>query len=132
MPCNCDYMEPNSREVNSKETCENLRYTLRSLDLAIPQWITKAANDCYGNPDKLNEAVVMLCKLCGEMTKLQQDTIIYDGRSEDARKLADWWQKHQTADKKRELEDKKRREKVELKISALSKLTKEEKAALLE
>ena len=58
------------------------------------------------------------------------EAVVYDGRNPEARKLADWWDHHQTADAEREAEEVHRRNNEVLLAQALSKLTPEEIAAL--
>jgi hypothetical protein len=100
MPCKCDYMEPNEREIASKTAAEHICYVFPKLKIKVERWITTAKNEYYGNRDKADELVDMLCSTCRKMTKDQKDTIMYDGRSPKARKLADWWDLHKKQDKK--------------------------------
>jgi len=48
----------------------------------------------------------LTAELCGLLGRLDEETtnkIVYDARSRDSRRLADWWEAHQIADQKREL-----------------------------
>lgn len=102
MPCNSDYMNPTAREAQSKRTCHLLAYALGQKGLAVPDWVRSAAVNSYGNVERLDEAVQLLCELCKQMTKEEQDSIIYDARIRTSRDLANWWEEHQNADIARE------------------------------
>jgi hypothetical protein len=130
MPCNCDHLEPNQYEIESKLACQLLTYALPLVNKDVPEWIIKGANDFYGNYRKLEEATMMLCNLCRSMDENKKDEVIYNGRNSEARKLADWWDKHEKADALKNKKEKEKLEKEVLKDSALKKLTPEERAAL--
>lgn len=122
MPCNCDHLEPSAQERESSRVCQLL---VKFMD-SPPPWVISAAESPYGYIWKANEATRMLCELCAEL----DDSVIYDGKNPDARKLADWWDAHKIADAKR-----KEREATEVqrKIDAaagLAKLTPAERKAL--
>ena len=126
MPCDSSYMNPNCAEEDSREAAGHLVYINSIKKLDLPEYVKEAAKDFYGNQHKLNDIVVLLCKTISEMTEDELNTIVYNGRSKQSRDLANWWETHQAADRKRikkEEADKKRRELIE---SAKSKLTPEE------
>lgn len=121
MPCNSSYLEPNAREKDSQEAASFLVYLARKGVGKVGPAIKETADEFYGNPKMLNSLVVKLCKLLKSMKKPQLDKLVYDGRNSQARALADWWEKHQEADKKRAkkpdpLEAKERREYKRLKL----------------
>ena len=131
MPCNSEYLEANSQEEESRKACELLVYSLTAMGQpakTIPAWIKKGAKEYYGVPNRLNELVRMLCATCREMTKAQEDKIVYDGRNAKARQLAEWWDAHQKADRARLRKEAVTRRRKKLK--ALKKLTKAEREAL--
>lgn len=130
MGCRSDYMEANAQEVNSKETAQHLVYVLTKLKKKVPEDITKAANDYYGNPGMLNEMVVQLCELLTNLDDKTRDVIVYDGKDKQSRQLADWWDEHQAADKQRIAQEKLEKERKALIKQAKSKLTAKEIAAL--
>lgn len=101
MPCDSGYLAPRGDEIASKETAQNLVYVLKALHREIPEWIRSASEHLYGAPRQLNELVVLLCELCTNMTHQEQNRIIYDGKNKQARQLADWWDEHLEADRKR-------------------------------
>ena len=130
MPCDSSYMNPNRAEENSKEAAEHLVYINSIKKIDLPEYVKDAAKNFYGNQHKLNDIVVLLCKTVSEMTEDELNTIVYNARSRKSRQLADWWETHQTADRKRiEKENQKierDKRKKELIESAKSKLTPEE------
>ena len=64
------------------------------------------------------------------MSKKKQDEFIYNARVKESRDLADWWEEHQGADRKREAKEKKAKKEADLRKKALSKLTAAERKAL--
>lgn len=126
MPCNCDHMEPNKHEIESKKACQCARYLLRTMNLDVPDWVEEGAEDYYGIPFKMEEVTILLCKLCSEI----DDSIIYNGRDKEARMTADWWDEHQKADRERIAKEEHERKQNTLRASAAKKLTDEEKDAL--
>lgn len=109
MPCRSDYMEPNAREQESKLVCSLLVYLLPCLKQPVPKRIKEGADYIYGSVAQMDEDTDTLCSLCRNMTDEQSNKFIYDGRTPNARKLADWWEHHQEADRKREAQEAKQR-----------------------
>lgn len=107
MPCNSDYMESTEVEKNSKEVAELIEYIVESG--IIDGWhrpetvepYLKAASENYGNPELLDEMTAFLCKVLSNFNEHQLETIVYNGRNKMSRRLADWWDAHQAADKAR-------------------------------
>lgn len=95
-------MEPSRHEKESRLAAQLLIYALPLAGGGVPQWVIPVAQDLYGDPHRLNELTVMLCSLCRGLSEDDKNRIIYDGRNSDARKLADWWDEHQEADRIRE------------------------------
>ena len=136
MPCDSSHMEPTGKERQSKQAAELIVYAANALTVMgnqtiIPSWISNAAESIYGSSHKVDSLFEILCEMCSNMSTKEQGQIMYDGRNPMARCLADWWDRHQEADAKREAMEKKQKEQVELRRSALAKLTDKEKAALL-
>ena len=136
MPCDSSHMEPTGKERQSKQAAELIVYVANMLcctgkQTVIPSWIRDAAESIYGSSHKVDNLFQILCEMCSKMSTKEQGQIMYDGRNPMARCLADWWDRHQAADVKREDAAKKEREHEELRQSALAKLTDKEKAALL-
>lgn len=139
MGCNSDYMMPHHEEINSKETAQHLVYVFTKMgkEQELPEYVVKAAQEYYGNPQKLNDMVVMLCDTLTHMKKATLEKIVYDAHSKEARTLANWWDEHKEADQKRlEAEakqlahEKQEKEGKALAKKAAAKLTPEELAAI--
>ena len=64
-----DYLEASGQELESKRVCQLLAYLYEKVDKSVPEWVKKAADNYYGNLDRLDEATKMLC--CAG-TKLQE------------------------------------------------------------
>lgn len=127
MACNSDYMEQSELERRLQETAQLYVFAASKLKVDIPEWVTKQAS-CYYASNK--QIVPMLCDLIGSMNETQLDTIVYNARDKMARRLADWWEEHQEADRKRIAAEKKEQREREMKQKALKKLTKKEKQIL--
>lgn len=131
MPCNGNYLNPNERESQSKLVAELLVY-LESKDSSY--WLTdrtrKAAEAYYGDVEKLDAMVSTLCKCISGMTPEVRDKLVYNGYNPTSRKLADWWDHHQEADRVRLLEEKEVKKQERIKEEALEKLSLEEREAL--
>lgn len=144
MGCRNDYMNPTEREVESQLVSQLLQYLLKAAaekgSLQKQQWVLDAnisqqtierinegAWSQYGNASSLDADTALLCNL---LKNIPEDTIVYDGHNADARKLADWWEKHQAADAKREAEEAADVDRAKIRATALSKLTPEEIEAL--
>ena len=74
----------------------------------------------------LDAAASHLCELCKEAP----DKIIYNGRDPQARKLADWWDEHKKSDLERLAKEKEEALSKDARVSALEKLTSDERRAL--
>jgi putative cell wall-binding protein len=120
--------------TQKEKECQNIFKCLRTAfnlkNKTVPAWVVNGADNMYGDLERLNEAVKKLCEMC---PTIDEDKI-YDGRNKEARKLVDWWEEHQEADKKRMLaeqsEEIKAKQKEDLIKSAKSKLNKAEIKAL--
>ena len=102
MPCNSEHMNARPDEVLSRETAKLIVYLNTKLAITTPAWIATAADEYYGAEDRVDEVVALLCTTIRGMTPKQVDAIVYNGKDETARKLADWWDEHQKADAIRE------------------------------
>lgn len=130
MPCKSDYLEASGQELESKRVCRHLIYLFGKTGETVPGWVLEAAEDYYGNVNRLNEATKMLCECCRGLTKVEVEKYIYDAHSEKARGLAGWWERHQEWDARRVKEEKETRARVVARDRALKKLTKVEIEAL--
>lgn len=123
-------MEANEHETESKLVASHLVYVAQALKLKPDASLVKIAKDYYGAPDRVHELTERLCTACQMMTKAQQDRIIYDGRSQDARSLATWWEAHQEADRQKAADAARVATRTTIKAQALAKLTPKERRAL--
>lgn len=131
MPCNCDHMEPNRHEQESRKVAGFLVFIGEKLDISPPpQWVLDAANSPYGNADRVDLLTLTLCDMLTGFSDTVMDLVVYDARNPTSRRLADWWEAHQKADEEREKREKHQEERSKLIESGLSKLTPEERAAL--
>ncbi len=126
MGCNSDHMNPTNKEKDSKEACQHIVYLYKKRGDSPPQWAEEGAESCYGSSKSLNEVAYVLCQMCKETS----EDVIYNGRDPKARKLADWWDSHQEADRKRIAKEDEVTRKEELKKKTLAKLTKDERWSL--
>jgi adenylate kinase len=103
MPCNSDYMNQTDKERQLQETAKLLVYVIESVGAEPSKRVLDAAADYYCKYD----TVPVLCNwIRHELDPEQIDKIMYDGRNPMARRLADWWEKHDEADQKREAAEK--------------------------
>jgi hypothetical protein len=122
MPCNSDYLEPTSRELELKRTAVLYRYALIKLSRPIPEALDTAASSVYGGGDYTAE----LCALIQALDHQGRERLVYNGHDGRSRELADWWEAHRKADSKRaDLA-----ERAQLREQALAKLTDAERRAL--
>lgn len=124
MPCRSDYMEPNGKERQLQETAQLLVYVRMNTNsgVKVSNKLKSAARDIYCRQDYVPE----LCAAIRSLTEEEQARIVYDGRNPEARRLADWWDEHQEADRKRLERQYRQNQRNELRKKALAKLTPEE------
>lgn len=130
MPCNSDYLGPNAKEKNKNEVAKHLVYVLSEQKQHIPDEYKQAAGNIYGQGIDLDEAVRDLCSIIQLMDKKELDEIVYNGRSRESRKLADWWDEHKKADEGRVKLELKAIKDEKIKQKALEKLTPYERKLL--
>jgi hypothetical protein len=128
MPCRSDYLAPTAREEELQKAAQLLIYVLneRGLRKQITKNLTHAAGDSYCTIDFVPE----LCKQLKSMTVDEHERIVYNARSPSSRRLADWWERHQAADRVREQKEQEQVSLTAKKRSALQKLTPEERHIL--
>ena len=130
MACNCEHLNPNRYEIESRIACQNLVYAMGRLNITTPDWVIAGAKHIYGDRARMHELTVMLCDLCRNMTTQQQEEIIYNGRNANARQLAIWWGAHQEADRRRIAREQEEQILQRQRTEALSKLSETDKVAL--
>jgi hypothetical protein len=130
MPCRSDYMEPNEREIESRLVASLLAYVLQAMNISVPTNISSAALNSYGSAENCDVFTARLCSLIKGMNKKQRERIVYNAKNPVSRRLADWWENHQTIDKKREAKEKADAAREKIREAALAKLSPKEKEAL--
>ena len=106
MPCDSSYMEPTIAEQQCRSAANLLIWAYEKTEIHVPEWLKAVANDPYGRGGE--HAMRDLCTLLRGLEKSSPSTferIVYDGRSPDSRKLADWWEEHQRQDLKKPPEE---------------------------
>ncbi len=126
MPCN-DYPDPTPQSRDLQRTTSLLIYTLTKLGHKPAMWMKEQAKNPYAVDER---AITELCALLKAMSNDQLEQIVYDAHSRNARDLANWWEDHQEADRKREKEEAARKKRKNLRQQALEKLTPAERKAL--
>lgn len=97
MPCRSDYMEPTQKERLLQETAQLLGYVLVMTDQDVPGRVADAANNVYCRTD-------LVAELCAQIRAMDEATfnqVVYNARDPRSRRLADWWERHEEADRKR-------------------------------
>lgn len=126
-------MEPNEQEKESKLVLTLLWYVLTVIgetDSLLGFHVKREKDEQYGSPMTIHRDTAALCNYCRKFTAKQAKTILWDGKNPDARKLADWWQKHQKADAKREAKEKADKKRTEGLKKLMAKLSPAERALL--
>lgn len=126
MPCNSDYLNPTNREFELQRTAKLLVFVRKSLGQQIPAELKRAASDIYCKDDYVAE----LCGVLKNLTPALTDRIVYNAQNKTSRGLADWWEEHQEADRKRIASEKRVKLEQKLREKALAKLTPKEKRIL--
>lgn len=110
MGCNSDYMNPTGKEKQLRETAELYAYALRAkhgedADYQMPVKVLEALSTPYTSVDVTSE----LCEFLRKQDLATFESIVYNARNKDSRRLAQWWEDHEAADRKRiaqEIQDK--------------------------
>jgi predicted DNA binding protein len=119
-------MKPSSREIRSQETAQLLLYVHKHLNTQAEKYVRDAAKDTYGNVARLDDMVVELCALLTAMHDTDRDALVYNAKDKTARRLADWWEEHLEADRKRIAQEQKAAKAKTVVETAKGKLTKAE------
>lgn len=109
MPCKSDYLNPSNYEKDCKEIASHIVFISDKLNIEVEEKYREASEDIYGRtsegPLDINAATIHLCSLIKDMDQPQLNSVVYNARDKRSRKLADWWETHVEADKKRLLEE---------------------------
>ena len=108
MPCRCDYLEANQREIESKRVATLLAFVLPQFGMPVPKDVTEASKNYYGDLQRVDSHTEQLCTILDEMTDEQKNKIVYDGRNANSRMLADWYDVHEQHDRIRKSEQEKK------------------------
>jgi hypothetical protein len=135
MPCNSEYMKPTEREIESQLVAGHLLYLLTALnqESRITDEMREAVESCYGAQGKVDEWTALLCGTIRQMTTDEQDEFVYEGKNPSVRRLAEWWERHQAWDVKREAQEllEKERKESENLIQKFKQLPLDEQQRLL-
>lgn len=132
MPCTYDGPEATHFDHAIYRAAPLLVYVREAMNQPIVYWVRQYTHKLlYSGTQEIADGITsMLCEACRNMTEDQKQKIIYDGRNPNARKLADWWEEHQEADRKREAKEAKAAADAAIRKAALAKLTAEERRVL--
>lgn len=111
MPCRSDYMEANALEIESRAVANHLIYVFTKLKQTanITPEIKAASTNYYGDVQKLDVWTALLCSTLRGLSQADTDAIVYNAKDACSRSLADWWERHQAWDLKREADEKKKK-----------------------
>lgn len=128
MPCISDWPKPTEQHQRNQRSAQMMLYVCQKQKRKISITLKQDADDefCHTN------YTVALCGLLKCMPDDERDALIYNARDPQARKLADWWEKHQKQDAVREKVEAEARRIDQLQASAENKLTDDEILALKE
>ena len=127
MPCNSDYMNPNNKEKELQKSAGLLVWLWNELGIEPESWAVNEAADMYASDER---AVTVLCDVLKGLDDSSLDRIVYNGRNKMARKLADWWDEHQEADRIRENKEALAETTKNLRRSGIARLSWAERVAL--
>lgn len=122
MPCNSEYLEPTGRERELRRTAKLYVYVLVKIGQPTLPKLLESVNNIYTSEDYVSE-------LCATLRRLKLDdptrfnNLVYNAHDKDSRNLADWWEDHQEADRKREAKEQAKIDGDKVLESALAKLT---------
>jgi hypothetical protein len=119
-------MRATGTEEYNKLTAELLVYLRQQVGQDVNGSIHADAQNYYGGADYTRD----LCEILRSLSESDVDKIVYNARNAMARKLADWWEEHQEADRKREAKEAEEAKKEAIRKEALATLSDEAKDAL--
>jgi hypothetical protein len=121
MPCRSDgYFSESQLDKEVNCVAQLLIYVYDKLKRIayLDYYIKQAAVETYPkiSRDELDKMTSLLCSTIKGLSKTELDDIVYNGRSKESRRLADWWDKHQEFDKLREEKERKHIENAQHKL----------------
>lgn len=120
MPCRSDYMEPTAAEKHRRDAAKLAVYLDGATGVQTPPAVERTLDNAYPTSDV---AVEYLCRRLRSLSEDEVNTVVYNGRSADARRLADWYEAHKVEDQKREAIEARRVERMNLSRSIIAKLS---------
>lgn len=130
MPCNSDYLNPTEVEQERRLAAALLIHVLECLDETVSPKLRKAADDIYADGQDNIPALCARLKRLSEESPSAFERIVYNAKSRESRDLANWWEEHLEADRKRLEAERDAANRRAVKQSAMGKLTKAERDAL--
>ena len=130
MPCDSSYMNPTAEEENRQQVSSLICFVDSKLGIETPKNIKKAAKHIYGEGVDLDTITEHLCTKLSNLTKKQTHEITSNAREKRSRDLADWWEEHLEADRKRLQRELKAKKDAKTKAEAIKKLTPHERKVL--
>lgn len=105
MPCDSSYMAPTGYELEIVATAKLLKYIALDLGHEVDPTVGRLSQD--RNYTEVTRAVgdklvATLCRVMHELPDEVVERLAYVNRCREARQLADWWEEHQAADRKRD------------------------------
>jgi hypothetical protein len=124
-------MAQTPKEAALQHTAELCVYVAERAHRELPPAIAGQADECYckdvGQVEWLCETLRYL--EAHDDAPITFEKLVYNGRHEMSRRLADWWEEHKAADEARERAEADTVRRAELRASVLAKLTEEEREA---
>lgn len=126
MGCRSDYMMPTGKERLLQETAILLGYVLEETGQPVPRPVHAASKDIYCRTDFVPD-------LCTAIRAMDVDTflrVVYNPYNKESRQLADWWERHEAADRQRQAKEAEDLLKQEFYERVIAKLNDDEIAVL--
>lgn len=134
MPCNSEYLNPTAREREIKRAATLIVFALEGLGKKVPHDIKRRASDIYGADSirfrKDDSVINLLCKTVTNMSDADRERIVYNAHDKTSRDLAEWWETHQEADRKRIAREEAAAAERAARATAKAKLTPAERRAV--
>jgi hypothetical protein len=122
-------MEQDKLEQHIQHTAQLVKFVKSKLKVPLTKE-EKELDTYYPDRRKADFITSTLCSLIKGMTSDQQEQILWDAKNATSRKLADWWDEHLKADRKRIYEEMRIQREAQIKKDVMKKLTKKEKKIL--
>lgn len=98
---------PTGREEHSRETAKFIIYVNDKLEIKTEDEIIELADSAYPE-DKADQVTAYLCttlRMLKDSKPEQFESLVYNAKCKESRKLADWWEEHSEFDKTKEASD---------------------------